>query len=117
MKDIGTYMRAYWEKYPNEREHDYTIEELLLLLDGGAECHLTDYLLIIYKKNNDHVMILFYCCDGGSQDKTMVKHILLQHRAFVKMFDIPIFIDGLKGLFKRSSISKYDEDKKIWRFV
>jgi hypothetical protein len=117
MKDFEKYMLAYWAKYPIEEKHDYTIDELSGLIDGGAMYHLTEYIFVVYKVIDDCANIIFYCADGGSHDSRTKKHILLQHRRFINSLGVPAFIANVNDLFKRDSISRYDEDKKQWRFL
>jgi hypothetical protein len=114
---IESYMSAYWDKYPNEEADDYTVDELMQLINNGASYHLTDYLFVVYDNKGDEIEVLFYCADVGSYSKKTIKHILFQHRSFMSRFDVPVFISNLNKLFTRDSISRYDKKRNQWRFI
>lgn len=117
MKDYEKYMTDYWVKYPNEKELDYSLNELALLIKDGASYYLTKYMFVVYITKEDKIDILFYCIDGGGFTRSKVKEIYSGHREFVSKFDKPVYIDNVNDLFKRDKISQYDKHKKQWRFL
>ena len=117
MKDYEKFMYQYWNKYPDEEQIDYSIDEISELIDSGLLYHLAEFMFVIYKELSDVIEVQFYCIDMGNYDQRTVRKVFIGHKKFVTMFDKPVVISDLKEFYQRKSIAVYSNKQKHWRFV
>jgi len=117
MKDIEEYLTKYWEKYPQEKENDYTIEEVKEALSSVCNYFLDEHLFILYSEVDTHVYVYCYWCDVTNISKRELKKEFITHKRFIKSFNKPVYIPSMKSSFIRDYMIEYDNELKLWRFL
>lgn len=108
---ITNYLKDYWNKYPEEKNIDPSIEQFVKLARDNK--YVIDHgIFIIYKEFGNIVDILYYCFDYQNNLLQTMK----AHRAFIS--DRLVFLsDNIKPVYRRSKIIKFDMTYNKWRFI
>lgn len=107
---LKDYMEDYWEKYPAEKLHDPSIEEIYSLAKSN-EYKIDHGFFCIYTRVDKEVRILFYCFDFQNNLRKTFK----AHKDFTK--NNLVFLSDFKDIYKRNTIAEFDEITKRWRFL
>ena len=110
IKDIECYMYRYWQRYPKEAAKDHPLP-LILKLAESYEFFLAYGVFIIYTKQNGAYYVLYYAFDFQENLRQTMK----AHRRFIK--DKVVYIQDFKSIYKRKGLAKYDQVKRLWRFI
>ena len=114
---IESFMQAYWDKYPQEIENDYTLEEIQEFIDDGVCVYISEHLFILYEMEGDDAYIICYWCDSDGYTLSLFRKIHKEHKEFIHSFKGGVYIENLKTLFKRQNMVEYCEKRKLWRYL
>lgn len=117
ISEINSYLDNYWIKYPQEKAHDPSKDEIFTWLKSGGNHFIKDNIFILYTLNEKLAEIVFYWCDMKDIPKNILRNTLKNHKEFIKSLNVPVFSRDIKELFNRKYLISFDKNTNIWRWL
>ena len=112
---ISDYLSAYWDKYPREKLHDPTLEEIEQFISSGGHTFIQGRLLGLYVEYEDAILLAMYWCDLQDLSQSELSQTTREHYKLLREFDKPVYSYQVKSMFNRPYLGHYDENN-LWRW-
>lgn len=115
MCSIEKYLTEYWNKYPQEKEHDPSLDDINIFLECGGKYYLSKHLFILYLTRSSYIEIAMYWCDLVNISRKDFNQEMKNHRNFIGSFFLPVYSQTIKDKFNRKYLGSFESDGK-WRW-